>query len=174
MNQEEYIYLVDKMLIRETKRRIFQESIPRIKKCLNILSDEEIWQWANSHTPSIGNLVVHLCGNVRQWIGTGLGKLPDDRIRDREFEETSKVSKDELVQLLNDLQTDIEEVLDKLSKDTWTQPISVQGFNETGLSVLVHVIEHFSYHTGQIAYYTKVLKDTDLNFYEGRDLNVTG
>ncbi len=68
-------------LIRVTKIHLIEESVPRILKCLDLLSDEELWGRPNDEVVSLGNLVLHLCGNVRQWIISGLGGAPDDRVR---------------------------------------------------------------------------------------------
>ncbi len=152
-------------LIRETKRRILEESIPRIKKCLASLSEQEIWFKPNEHSNSVGNLILHLCGNVTQWIGSGLGKLPDNRLRDLEFSEKGPLPTATLILALDQLEPLINESLHKITEDDLLNLHDVQVYQETGISVLVHVVEHFSYHTGQIAFFTKWLKNMDLAFY---------
>ncbi len=153
-------------LINETRRRIIEESIPRIKKCLAELNEEEIWQRPNENSNSVGNLLLHLCGNVTQWMGSGLGKLPDHRLRDKEFEERGPLPTSTLYNKLDDLIVLINEVLDNLKKEDLLQLHDVQVYRENGVSILVHVIEHFSYHTGQITYFVKWRKDMDIGYYE--------
>jgi putative RNA 2'-phosphotransferase len=72
-------------LIAESKRRLLDQSLPRLKKCLELLSEEEIWFRPNTKALSVGNLVLHLCGNVTQHIVSGLGGAPDTRRRAEEL-----------------------------------------------------------------------------------------
>lgn len=161
-------------LIVECKRRLRDESLPRLKKCLSQLDDDEVWFRPNSETVSVGNLILHLCGNVRQWIIATLGEKPDVRERENEFLEAGPISKTELVQRLESTLQECLKVLNGLDPSTLLLERTVQGFQETGVSILVHVMEHFSYHVGQISYFTKSRKAVDLQFYRGADLNKTG
>jgi len=158
-------------LIAETKRRLFKDSMPRIRKCLAHLSPEEIWRRPNAEVVSVGNLVLHLCGNVRQNIVAGLGGAPDDRVRDREFAETGPLPAAELLARLDQTMADVDRALDRLDPASLLAIRRVQGFEESAVSILVHVIEHFSYHVGQITYYVKTTKAIDLGYYAGVDLN---
>lgn len=159
------------LLINQVRIRLFEESVPRIKKCLNELTEDEVWQQPNDNLSSIGNLVLHLCGNVTQWIGTGLGNQPDNRQRDKEFMPQSSIPKAQLVAKLDALEMNTLTVLNELTEAQLLATHTVQGFTETGVSILVHVIEHFSYHTGQITWHTKLLKNKDLGYYSTHDLN---
>jgi uncharacterized damage-inducible protein DinB len=158
-------------LIGETKRRLFEDSMPRLRKCLAHLSEEEIWRRPNAEVVSVGNLILHLCGNVRQNIVSGLGGAPDDRVRDREFAETGPLSAAELLARLDDTMADVDRALDRLDPESLLAIRRVQGFEESAVSILVHVIEHFSYHVGQITYYVKTTKAVDLGYYADVDLN---
>lgn len=160
-------------LIEEVKRRIIEESVPRIKKCLGQLTEEEIWHRPNENVVSVGNLVLHLCGNARQWILSGLGNHPDHRQRDEEFDTKGPLSTSALIQSLDELAVAIAQVLGQATPETLVASRVVQGFEETGISILVHVTEHFSYHTGQITYYVKTRKNIDLQYYGGQNLNQT-
>ena len=159
------------LIVVEVKRRLIEESVPRIKKCLSKLSQEEIWRRPNKETVSVGNLVLHLCGNVSQWVLSGLGNVPDTRERDREFSETGGISADKLMEDMEGLMQKVSDVLDSLSPANLLEVRRVQGFEETGVAILIHVTEHFSYHTGQITYYVKTNKNIDMNYYGGIDLN---
>jgi uncharacterized damage-inducible protein DinB len=158
-------------LIRETERRLFEESLPRIEKCLSLLGEEEIWRRPNVRSNSVGNLVLHLAGNVRQWIVHALGGAPDERERDAEFAERGPVPKDELMATLLRSLDDVRRTLDGLDPATLLETRRVQGFDENGVSILVHVVEHFSYHVGQITWVTKAWRDVDTGYYAGLDLN---
>lgn len=162
---------MERQLINEFKRRVFEESYSRIFKCLDSLDENQIWYAPNKNVPSIGNLVLHLCGNMRQWILSGLGHKPDNRERDKEFVPHQNIRKSELVFLMENLRVNVREVLLELPDGFTEKRITIQGFNETGLSVLTHVMEHFSYHTGQITTLAKIQQNKDLGYYGGFDLN---
>ena len=157
----------------ECKIRLFDESVPRIKKCIGLLTEDEIWYRPNAETVSAGNLVLHLCGNVRQWICTGLGRQADHRERSKEFTETGPISTAELLERLETMMRDAKAVIDALDPATLIEKRPVQGYTESGISILVHVVEHFSYHTGQITYYTKSRKAVNTGYYEGHNLSQT-
>lgn len=154
------------LLITETKRRLFEESVTRLKKCLNQLTEEETWYRPNEHSNSMGNITLHLCGNVRQWILTGLGKQNDNRTRQQEFDERGPISTKALIQKVDNLMLEVEKVLDSITSEMLLEKHKVQVYEETGLSILVHVVEHFSYHVGQMTYFVKWRKDIDTKYYE--------
>lgn len=159
-------------IIREVRRRLVEESIPRALKCLEELTEEQVWHRANANTNSVGNLVLHLCGNARQWLLSGLGETKDERKRQAEFDETGPLPKAELVSMLNVLSEEIDELLNGLKAEVHLKTIEVQGFQESGFAVLLHVVEHFSYHVGQISYFVKLRKDMDLSYYGNQNLDV--
>ncbi len=164
---------INHAIVQESKRRMIEESVAKIKKCLHLLSEEEIWYRPNENTVSIGNLVLHLCGNVRQWILSGIGNREDKRTRDQEFTEKGPLPTRDLMNNLDTLMAEVEEVLDELTPQQLVIKRKVQGHDETPVGILIHVVEHFSYHTGQIVYYVKSVKNIDLGFYSGKNLNST-
>jgi uncharacterized damage-inducible protein DinB len=156
--------------VEECRRRIFDDDLPRLRKCLEALTDEEIWARPNANTVSVGNLVLHLAGNVRQWVCAGLGGAPDVRERSKEFSERGPVPRAELLRRLESSLADAAAVMARAGVEELLRRRPVQAFEETGIGILVHVAEHFSYHTGQIVYAVKSRKDVDLAFYRGVDL----
>jgi uncharacterized damage-inducible protein DinB len=164
---------IAELLIEQCRHRLFAESLPRLRKCLAQLSEEEVWFRPNAETVSVGNLVLHLCGNVGQWVVSAFGQQPDHRRRDEEFAERGPLSHVELERRLDSCMQEVAAVLDGLSAADLTKVFDVQGFRETGVSILVHVVEHFSYHVGQITYYVKSRKGIDLKYYGDIDLNRT-
>jgi uncharacterized damage-inducible protein DinB len=62
-------------------------------------------------------------------------------------------------------------VIKNIKEDELLPPRSVQGFNYSAIGIIIHVVEHYSYHTGQIIFWTKLLKNRDMGFYAGVDLN---
>jgi uncharacterized damage-inducible protein DinB len=161
------------LFLTEFRRRLYDESMVRIEKCLALLNESEVWYRPNDNSNSIGNLILHLCGNAQQYIVAGLGGALDLRHRQSEFDERGPISKAALWQKVVDLKARIEVVLQNLQTTDLERPVLVQGFQETGLSILVHVVEHFSYHTGQITYIVKAAKDLQTNYYAGFDLDST-
>jgi uncharacterized damage-inducible protein DinB len=147
-------------------------NLPRIKNCLELLSEEEIWQRPNLSSNSIGNLILHLCGNITQYIISGLAGAQDNRQREVEFSVLGGVSKQELLDKLDIVVSASAKIIRNLDSQLLHQHKKVQGLELSGFAIIIHVTEHFSYHTGQIAFWTKLLKDTDLGFYKGRDLNI--
>ncbi|HKK77951.1 MAG TPA: DinB family protein [Saprospiraceae bacterium] len=164
------MYSISQLLIEQVRVRIFKENIPRIKQCLETLTEAEIWYRPNNNSNAVGNLVLHLCGNARQWIVAGLTDQPDTRDRNYEFEERGPLPTAQLVQLLDQTQEEIEAVLSQLSPADLEREYDVQVFRESGLGILVHVIEHFSYHSGQITYFVKARKNIDTGYYRQLDL----
>lgn len=161
---------ITNLLISETERRILGESIPRVRQCLGLLNEQQIWERPNPDMAAIGHLVLHVCGNARQWVLHGLCGEPDIRDRDREFAGQQPVGKEELLRMLDDLASDLQRALPLIQGEMLQESYPVQVFQESGVAILVHAIEHFSYHTGQIARDTKRFLRIDLGFYAHLDL----
>ncbi len=140
-------------------------SSSRIESCLGKLSAEQIWARGSENENAIGNLVLHLCGNVRQWIISGVGGTPDSRHRDEEFAARGGVPGSELTELLRTTIDQATAVLDGITPERLMAPLAIQGYRVTGLGAIYHVVEHFSGHTGQIIFATKMLTSEDLGFY---------
>ena len=157
--------------VKEIKRRIFEECFPRMKKCLAELSTEQIWYRPNKASNSVGNLVLHLHGNIRQWVIAGLGENDDIRERQKEFDEKGPISTEKMQKDMETLLQEVEQVLNNTTPEALLKIRNVQGYQESGLSILIHVTEHFSYHVGQITYIVKMLKNMDMAYYAGHDLN---
>jgi hypothetical protein len=136
-----------------------------------MLTVDEVWARPNGQTVSAGNLVLQLAGNVRQYVIAALGGVPDVRERQAEFDAPGRMPTGDLIGRLEKTIAEAAEVLGRIDPGTLLETHAVQGFVESGLSSLVHVVEHFSYHTGQIAYIVKSRKNVDLGIYRGKNLN---
>lgn len=156
----------------EIKFRIFEEGLKRIVICIDQLSEDHVWWRPNDNSNAIGNQVLHLEGNIRQYIMHGVGRHDDVRQRDSEFELSQKddYSKDTLKEKIELLSQDISGVLDNIDSKDWMIKRNVQCYEFTVIGILIHVVEHLSYHVGQITYITKMLLDQQLGYYEGLDL----
>lgn len=129
-----------------------------------MLSQEQVWWRPHSTSNSVGNLVLHLAGNVRQWIVCGLGGDMDRRERDKEFSERGPVRRRDLIQRLESTVREADRVLTKLSAGDLARTYRIQGFRVSGLAAIAHVTEHFAHHAGQIIYVTKLQTSMDLRF----------
>jgi len=137
----------------------------RIGICLGKLDASQIWMRGTARENAVGNLVLHLCGNVRQWIVSGVGGLPDTRDRDAEFAARGGSAPAELTARLRAVIEEAAAVLDGVTPGRLAEPIVVQGYHLTVFEAIYHVVEHFSHHTGQILFATKALTGEDLGFY---------
>ena len=134
----------------EFRRRMQGEYVPRIARCVSILGDEDVWAKPGPHCNSVGNLLLPLEGNVRQWILCGVGGQDDRRNRDSEFA-AENGDPAELVERLQATVDEAVEVVEGLSAaDMLEQRTFQQRYDETVLGAVLHVMEHFSGHAGQI------------------------
>ncbi len=138
----------------------------RIQDCLARLTPEQIWTRNSENENAVGNLVLHLCGNVRQWIGSGVAGMPDHRQRDSEFDARGGMAPAELAERLNATVAEAVRIIREVPASRLTERILPQGYDVTVLEAIAHVVEHFSMHTGQIILLTKMLTGKDLAYYQ--------
>lgn len=161
---------IKKEFIKDCVRHL-NEYTKRIKICLDLLSEEQVWKKPNESSNSIANLMLHLCGNMTQYVLSSLGGKPDLRERDKEFSAKSGYTKDELYKKLSSVVHSVIEEIQIHDEDSLLKTRTVQGFEKNGIAIILHITEHYSYHTGQIALLTKLMTNEDLGFYKGLDLN---
>ena len=152
------------LCVRQWRSRFEERYLPRIVGCLEQLSDDEIWWRPNEASNSIGNLVLHICGNMRQWIICGLGGAEDLRERDKEFAERGPVARGVLLEKVQQTVREACAVLARVDANDLTKRRRIQQFDVTGYEAAAHVIEHVAYHSGQIIYITKLKRAKDLGF----------
>lgn len=142
-----------------------RQSQSRIQQCLDRLTFDQIWWRGSEECNSAGNLVLHLCGNVRQWIIASVGDNPDVRERNKEFAARDSADAADLRSRLDATVDEAVAVIEAVTSQRLTESVRVQGYDKTVLEAIYHVVEHFSLHTGQIIYITKLLRKEDLGFY---------
>lgn len=145
--------------------RKLEQLAGRIGTCLDKLTVDQIWLRGAESENAVGNLVLHLCGNVRQWIGAGAGGKPDIRVRDREFAARGGIQPAELRERLASTVAEAVAVLRGLDEAALLRQIEVQNYKGTVAEAVFHVVEHFGQHAGQIFYATKHFTGEDLGFY---------
>ena len=152
--------------IARSQFHLAEDFLPKIERCVALLSDEQIWWRANEESNSIGNLLLHLSGNVRQWIVSGLGEAVDARDRDSEFAQRETITRDEVFGRLKQTVEEANAVLGRLDSNALLEKRAIQGLEVSMLEAILHVVEHFSMHAGQIFLLTKLLTKKDLAFYD--------
>jgi len=160
------------LFLRFSRDKLIQQYWPRLRHCVETLTGEQVWWRPNPASNSIANLILHLNGNVRQWLVDSFNKKEDLRDRPAEFAATGNVSVATLLERLGATMTESATVLDQLTEADLVAPYEIQGYHVHGLDAVYQVVEHFGLHYGQIAYITKLLTDQDLGFY--RELSKTG
>ena len=160
------------LFLASTRNRLFNEHWPRLKACVEPLTVEQIWWRPNEASNSVGNLILHLNGNVTQWIVTSFGRGEDKRDRPAEFSAAGGLTAAELLDRLGATLNEAAKVIDRLTVEELLAPFEIQGYKTRGLDAVYHVVDHFGLHFGQIAYITKNLTAKDLGFY--KELNKTG
>ncbi|MGD2122004.1 MAG: DUF1572 family protein [Gemmatimonadota bacterium] len=159
--------------IERAREYLSGEYLPKIRLALEGLTEADIWWRPNPASNSIGNLILHLAGNVRQWIVSGIDGATDIRNREDEFLADGGYSASELLAHLEDALHAAEGVLSGLSSKELLEGRVIQGMDVSVLDALFHVVEHFSTHTGQILYLAKLRTGRDLGFWEIKDGNAT-
>jgi uncharacterized damage-inducible protein DinB len=139
--------------------------VDRIEVCLGRLTEDQLWARGQANENAVGNLVLHLAGNVRQWILSSLGGQPDHRDRDAEFAARAGVTSGELSGRLRDTVKQAAQIISGLSTAQLTNTYEIQNYRVSGVQAVYHVVEHFAQHTGQIIFATKMLTGEDLGFY---------
>jgi hypothetical protein len=131
--------------------------------CVKKLTDEQIWQRQGVYENAVGNLVLHLCGNARQWIMHGVGGAPDVRVRDKEFSADGGMSGAELVALFETTIEEAKKVIAAVPTERMTERVHPQGRDVSVLEAIYQVVGHVQQHVGQIILVTKQMLGTDLD-----------
>ncbi len=146
-------------------RHEIAQRLARIEDCVSRLTAEQIWSRGSEVENSVGNLMLHLAGNLRQWIVAGVGGSPDTRDRDAEFARRDPIDVEELLPVLKGAVDEADSVLAALTDDDLLTKRRIQAYEVTVLHAVSHVVDHFAEHTGQIIWATKRMTGQDLAFY---------
>jgi len=163
---------VSSLFLEFSRRKLMEHYWPRLRTCVESLTVEQVWWRPNAASNSIGNLILHLNGNVRQWLVVSFNRWEDDRDRPTEFAAESGLTASQLLERLGATMNDAVKVLARLTEADLIAPFEIQGYDVSGLEAVYQVVEHFGLHYGQIAYIAKSLSGRDLGFY--RELTKTG
>jgi uncharacterized damage-inducible protein DinB len=155
-----------------SRNKLLEQYWPRVRACVESLTDEQLWWRPNPSSNSVGNLLLHLNGNIRQWLIVSFNRLEDARNRPAEFNEPEQLPASVLIQRLEETMQHAAAVFSRLTEADLLARYEIQSYNVTGLDAVYQVVEHFGLHCGQVIYVTKMLRNADLGFY--RELNKTG
>ena len=138
----------------------------QIRLAVEALPEDGLWWRANDQSNSVGNLLLHLNGNVRQWILGGVGQQPNERNRASEFAARTGPTASELLATLDRTLDEVDRVLGALTPAALLESRAIQGRDTTAMAAIFHVVEHFSQHLGQIILIAKLRAPGAINFYE--------
>jgi len=161
-----------KLFLDFSRKTLVEQHWPRLRQCVEPLTEEQIWWRPNPASNSIGNLLLHLNGNVIQWLVASFNREEDKRNRPEEFAAESGMTAAQLLDRLAATMAESAKVLGRLTEADLLAPYEIQGYQGRGLDAVYHVVEHFGVHYGQIAYIAKYLSGKDLGFY--KELSKTG
>src|SRR5207237_3230164 len=156
---------LDRMFIDFSSKKL-EQLLSRIRDCASKLKSDEIWARGHENENAIGNLVLHLNGNVKQWILSGVGGAADTRVRDAEFAARGGIATPELSDQLGRTVREAVAVISNVPAERMLERVTIQKYEVTVMEAIYHVVEHFAEHTGQIIFATKMLTGEDLGFYK--------
>jgi hypothetical protein len=155
-----------------SRKKLLEEYWPRLRSAVEPLTVDQVWWRPNPASNSIGNLLLHLNGNVGQWLVASFNQLDDQRNRPAEFIERRRLPKGDVIGQLERTMQEAAKVLGRLTVTELAATYEIQGYTVSGLAAVYQVVEHFGMHYGQIVYITKALRAEDLGYHS--ELNATG
>ena len=156
---------VSQAFLKMSRSLIASDYLPKIERCLGPLTDEDVWSRPNDACNSIGNLLLHLHGNIKQWIIGGVASKAYERHRQQEFDERTHTPARELLADLRAVVEEADEVIRGLDGNALLGKRRIQDYEVTVLEAVYHVVEHFGMHTGQIILLTKARTGEDLKLW---------
>ena len=150
--------------VSQQARRRVAEEVESIKHCTGQLSEEQMWQRPFESGNTVANLILHLCGNLRQWIISGIGGAPDVRDRPREFSEPGPIPKAELLAQFDQTIAEVDAVLANLTAEQLVETRRVQGFETTVTGAIFDSVPHLKGHAQEIIHMTRSMRGEAYQF----------
>jgi hypothetical protein len=163
---------VTRLFLEFSRSKLLDQYWPRLHSSVESLTKEQVWWRPNEASNSIGNLILHLNGNVRQWLVASFDRLEDTRDRPAEFAARQLIAPAVLLEKLGATMHEASRVLSRLTEADLLNTFQIQGYSVSGVEAVYQVVEHFGMHHGQILYINKLVRGEDLGFY--RELDGTG
>jgi uncharacterized damage-inducible protein DinB len=140
-----------------------EQSAKDMRVCLGKLTDEQLWERHGEHENAVGNLILHLCGNMRQWIMHGVAGAKDVRVRDAEFNARDGWNPAALAELFEKTVAEARSVIDAVTSERLVERITPQNREVSVLEAIYQVVGHVQQHAGQIIVLTKQMTGKDLD-----------
>jgi uncharacterized damage-inducible protein DinB len=157
---------ISQEFIARSRYYLSEEYPSKIAHCLDTLPADALWRRSGDDSNSVGNLLLHLAGNVRQWIVSGVGGADDHRLRSAEFAAREGESAEHLWRSLRGTLDEADAVIAAQSPLSLLERRTIQGRELSVLDAVYHVVEHFALHTGQIILLAKAYAPGRIQFYE--------
>jgi uncharacterized damage-inducible protein DinB len=157
---------LDRLFLDCARDYLSSEYPAKLRMTIAALPEDRLWWRPNEESNSVGNLLLHLNGNLRQWMVAGVGGEEYERHRSAEFAALEGGSAMELLAALEQTLADVDRVLSRLTAERLAERCAIQGRDLTVLDAIFHVTEHFSYHLGQIVLVAKMFAPGGIHFYE--------
>lgn len=165
---------ISQAFLQKSVSLLASDYLPKVERCLEHLTDDDVWWRPNDASNSIGNLLLHLRGNVTQWIIGGVGGQARERRRQQEFDERTRIPAGALLAQLRAAVEEAAEVIRGLDADALLSRRQIQDYDVTVLDAIYHVVEHFGMHTGQIILLTKARTGEDLKLWRPARETIAG
>lgn len=159
--------------VAESKFRL-ADYLDQIRRCVGMLSEEQVWWRPNEISNAVGNLLLHLAGNAGMWIVEGIGGVPFHRDRPAEFSARGPQPKAEVLAKLEQTVQRALGILDAVDANQLLRQHEIQGHQVSGLAAIYHVVEHFALHAGQIVYATKLATGQAIAKYDEQGRRLSG
>ena len=161
--------MIDDRFLKESAHVLRNHYLPKIREAVERLSDEQIWHRTGDASNAVGNILLHMVGNIRQHIIAGVGGAPDERNRPLEFAARGGVPKAVLLANLEKTIGEAADVLEKFNPELLLEERVIQGNRVALMNDIYHVVEHFAYHAGQIIFVSKAIADRGFDWYKYLD-----
>ena len=139
----------------------FSKAFERLSHSVRQLDNRQIWYRPSSSSNSVGVILQHLSGNLRQWVCSAIGGEVFQRNRPQEFKDSDLISQKDMLERINELDMKIQSILLQLTHESLLSPRRIQGFDETVMSALLAALTHLELHGGQVTFLVKLMLDKE-------------
>jgi uncharacterized damage-inducible protein DinB len=147
---------LDSTLLHLIRSRMVDDDPSQIGECLDVITDEDIWWRPDEKSNALGNIMLHLIGSNRLYIGYGVGARALERDRAAEFTARGNPRRDVVVDAWNETVHMMRQVFDALQPSQMMERTDRTGKTTTIASILLHASHHTAAHMGQVVWITKL------------------
>jgi len=140
----------------QQQRAIMQECLEKIGHCFSQLEEHDIWWRPYQEHNALGNIILHLCGNLGQWVIHGVTEQPDTRDRPAEFSHRGVIPKQQLLEWLGQTISKADAVIAGLDEQSLLEPRRIQGYEVLVQAAIQNSVSHLVGHTQEIIWVTRL------------------